>query len=358
MTSNIKVIKRYLATIVNLKLDQEAEQKTFDEVRSGVVFKGTNFWVMALAIFISCIGLNINSKTAVIGAMIISPLMGPIFGIGFGLGSSNLGLLKLSFQNVFRIVLLCVSCATVYNLLSPSYMATPELLSFAKPTIFDVLLALLGGMAAMIAISRHDGSRVLVGVAVATACIPPLCTAGYGLATWQLEYVLGGLYTYFINALFICLGCFLITKYLKFSRISQQKIKYTNTSFGVLSALAIAPALYFAYNLYNENVFTERVKFFVEKELSQKHHVFHTETNVAKKSVTVDLMVDHLDKNLDQVIARKLIKYGLDDVSIIVNQSLTAKGTNAEIEKLKKEIDWLKVGAGQLNYNQRDHKKN
>lgn len=191
MTRKTAVIKRYLKTVLNLKSDQESEQITYEEIKSGVTFKGTNFWIMAFAIFISCIGLNINSKAAVIGAMIISPLMGPIFGIGFSLGTLNANLLKLSLRNVFRIVMVSILCSTMYYLLSPYHIATDELLSFSKPTIFDILLAFMGGIAGMIAISRHDGNRVLVGIAVATACIPPLCTAGYGIATLQWQYILG-----------------------------------------------------------------------------------------------------------------------------------------------------------------------
>lgn len=342
MKSNLAVIKRYFKTVLNLKTDQEAEQITYDEIKSGVIFKGTNFWIMAFAIFIACIGLNINSKAAVIGAMIISPLMGPIFGIGFSLGTSNTTLLKLSLRNVFRIVTISILCSTLYYLLSPYHIATDELLSFSKPTIFDIFLAFIGGMAGMIAISRHDGNRVLVGIAVATACIPPLCTAGFGIATLQWEYILGGLYTYFINALFICLGCYMITRYLKFAKFSESNIKHINSYFGILAFIAIIPALYLAYNLWMVNVYNDKIKYFVTNEIEKTHHVIHTSIDVENKTLTIDVVVDEYEENLTKSIENKLIKYDLKDTKVKVFQTIKAINNRSEIQVLQKQLDELK----------------
>ena len=342
MIDKLAVVKRYIRTIVNLKTDQEAEKITYDEIKAGSIFVGTNLWIMAFAIFISCIGLNINSKAAVIGAMIISPLMGPIFGIGFSLGTLDSELLKLSVRNAIRIVIISILCATLYYLLSPYHIATDELLSFSKPTIFDIFLAFIGGMAGMIAITRHDGNRVLVGIAVATACIPPLCTAGYGIATLQWEYILGGLYTYFINALFICLGCYLITRYLKFSKFSGSNIKNINSYFGVLAFIAIIPAFYLAYNLLKVNVYTERVNYFIVHEIEESHHVIHNSIDAEAKKIIVDVVVDEYDDNLSKKITLQLKNYGLEDSKIEVIQSLKAINNRSEIETLQKQINDLK----------------
>lgn len=343
MTSNVHVIKRYLKTIFNLKTDQEAEQNTFDEIKAGLIFKGTNLWIMAFAIFISCIGLNINSKAAVIGAMIISPLMGPIFGIGFSLGTSNSSLLKLSLKNVIRIVVISILCSTLYYLLSPYHIATDELLSFSKPTIFDIFLAFIGGMAGMIAISRHNDTRVLVGVAVATACIPPLCTAGYGIATLQWEYVLGGLYTYFINALFICLGCYVITRYLKFSTFTDNNIKHINSYFSILATIAVIPALYLAYNLWVLNVYKEKVKYFIATEIEKKHHVIHTSINADNKVITVDVVVDKYEQTLNSLATKQLKFHNLKDSKIVIYQTIKAINNSSEIQVLQKQIDELRA---------------
>lgn len=342
MANKIAIIKRYLRTILNLKIDQEAETITFDEIKSGVIFKGTNFWIMTFAIIISCIGLNINSKAAVIGAMIISPIMGPIFGIGFALGTSNVNLLQLGIKNVLRIVIICILSSTFYYLVSPYHIATEELLSFSKPTIFDILLAFIGGMAGMIAISRQDGSRVLVGIAVATACIPPLCTAGFGIATMQWQYILGGLYTYFINALFICLGCYLITRYLKFKHFSDQNIKYVTSYFSILAFVAVIPALFLAYNLWNENNYKSKVNYFITYVIEKKYHVLNSTLDKENNTIKIDILVDKYEENLHNKISTQLNKYQLQDSKIELYQTLKATNSQTEIEILRQELNELK----------------
>lgn len=169
MLQKIAIIKRFIRQLFDLKSTQEEENKTYLEIKEGIEFKGKNLWLLAFAIFIACIGLNINSKSAVIGAMILSPVMGPIFGIGFSLGISNSDLFKTSLKNALRIVLVSVFFSTLYYLINPYSIETEELISFSKPTFFDVLLAFIGGLAAMLAISRESGTQVIIAVAVATS---------------------------------------------------------------------------------------------------------------------------------------------------------------------------------------------
>jgi uncharacterized hydrophobic protein (TIGR00271 family) len=344
MSTKIQVFKRYFRSLFDLKASQEDEEETFQEVKEGVVFKGKNLWLLAFAIFISCIGLNINSKAAVIGAMIISPLMGPIFGIGFSLGVSDLDLLKLSIQNAIRIVLISLFTATIYYLITPYAIATDELLSFSHPTIFDVLLAFIGGMAGFIAISRHNGTQVLIGVAVATSCIPPLCTASFGLATLQWEYFVGGLYTYFINALFICVGAYLIVKYLKFSPHSKKNVRHINSWFGILIVLAIVPAVYLAYNFAVSNVFTSKANSFVTNEIDVKNHVVQTKIDNDLKLIEVDITVEKYDDSLQEQLQNKLKNYGLNNSKIKIYQTIEAgKSNQKEFDKLNTEIELLKT---------------
>ncbi|WP_298119558.1 DUF389 domain-containing protein [Flavobacterium sp.] len=343
MITRIQIIKRYFRSLFDLKGSQEDELETDKEVREGVVFKGKNLWLLAFAIFISCIGLNINSKAAVIGAMIISPLMGPIFGIGFSLGVSDLDLLKVSIQNALRIVLISLIVATIYYLITPYAIATDELLSFSHPTIFDVLLAFLGGMAGFIAISRHNGTQVLIGVAVATSCIPPLCTASFGLATLQWEYFVGGLYTYFINALFICVGSYIIVKYLKFSPHSKENVKNVNIWFGVLIFLAIIPAMYLAYNFAITNIFISKANQFVTNEIDTKHHVVQSKIDFKNKLIEVDVTVEKYDDSLQKIIEKQLQKTDLKDSKIKIYQTIEAGRSNrAEFDKLNAEIELLR----------------
>lgn len=342
MKINLPVLKRYFKRIINLKTDQEAEKMTYEEIMSGVIFKGTNLWIMTFGIIIACIGLNINSKAAVIGAMIISPIMGPIFGIGFSLGTLNATLLKLSVTNVIRIICICILASTLYYLLSPYHVATDELLSFSKPTIFDILLAFIGGMAGMIAISRFDGNRVLVGIAVATACIPPLCTAGYGIATLQWEYIVGGLYTYFINALFICLGSYLITRYLKFERVSNHEIKHITSYFSILAVITIIPALYLAYNLWVVNNYKSKVNYFISNAIETKYHVIHSSFDQDKNLIKIDVIVDNYKEHLNDSIISQLKKYDLEGSEVQIYQTLKAINNKNEIEALRIELNQLK----------------
>ena len=344
MSTKTQVFKRYFRSLFDLKASQEDEEETYQEVKEGVIFKGKNLWLLAFAIFISCIGLNINSKAAVIGAMIISPLMGPIFGIGFSLGVSDLDLLKSSIQNAIRIVLISLFVATIYYLITPFAIATDELLSFSHPTIFDVLLAFIGGMAGFIAISRHNGTQVLIGVAVATSCIPPLCTASFGLATLQWEYFLGGLYTYFINALFICVGSYLIVKYLKFSPHSKKNVKHINSWFFILILLAIVPSVYLAYNFAVSNIFTSKANSFVTNEIDIKNHIVQTKIDHNLKLIEVDITVEKYDDSLQEKLQKKLNKYGLNNSKIKIYQTIEAgKSNQKEFDKLNTEIELLKT---------------
>ncbi len=343
MPNKLSVFKRYFRSLFDLKSSQEDEKQTYDEVKDGIIFKGKNLWLLAIAIVISCIGLNINSKSAVIGAMIISPLMGPIFGIAFSLGISDVELLKLSFRNAFRIIIISLIFSTLYYLITPYSIPTDELLSFSKPTIFDVLLAFAGGIAGFIAISRHQGTQVLIGVAVATSCIPPLCTAGFGLATWQWQYLVGGLYTYIINALFICVGAYLIVRYLKFSKYSDQDVKHINSWFAVLTVITILPAIYLAYELASENVFTSKAQYFVSTKIDSKYHVVDTNIDTKSKLIEVDITVENFDENLQKNIEKELENFKLYDAKIKIYQTIEAgKANRKEFDDLHREIEELK----------------
>ncbi|MBP6624367.1 MAG: DUF389 domain-containing protein [Chitinophagaceae bacterium] len=315
-------ILRYLRLVSDIKIDQEPEEQTYQEIKSAAIFKGTNLWIMAFAMIISCVGLNINSKAAVIGAMIISPLMGPVFGIGFALGTADKALLQLSAQNLIRIVMICIACSSLYYYLNPYHLPTPELLSFSRPTIFDIVLAFLGGLAGMIAITRSEGGRVLVGVAVATACIPPLCTAGFGLATSQWSYFFGGLYTFGINAVFICYATFIMTRYLKFTQKQAQTNKSIQLGFMLLSLVMILPASYFAYKMVQEDLYKSKVNYFIEKEVANKYHILQKEIDLEKKLIRVDLSHGMFIDNLQKDLEKKLAAYKIKDSHVEIHQSI------------------------------------
>ncbi len=337
------VFKRFIRQLFDLKSTQEEENKTYLEIKEGIEFKGKNLWLLAFAILIACIGLNINSKSAVIGAMILSPVMGPIFGIGFSLGISNSHLFKTSLKNAMRIVLVSVCFSTLYYLINPYSIETEELISFSKPTFFDVLLAFIGGLAAMLAISRESGTQVIIAVAVATSCIPPLCTAGFGLATLNLDYFLGGLYTYGINSLFIGFGTLLMTKYLKFERHSVQNIKHANSWFFVLGILAIIPALYFAYVLAVQNMFQSKVEHIINNQIEAKYHVINYDINAELKTIELDISSPTFDAKIKEKINTFFVRNNIKDVNLTVHQSIEEnQDLGKEIKKLQLEIMELK----------------
>ena len=195
---NWDIIKGYF----RIMTDKEDEQKIINSISNDVTFNGATLWVLIFAIFIASLGLNINSTAVIIGAMLISPLMGPITGMGLALGINDFKLLKLSFKNYFLAALISVVTATLYFLISPFNEMQSELLARTSPTLYDVLIAFCGGAAGIVAICTKGKGNVLPGVAIATALMPPLCTAGYGIATGHLFYFLSAFYLFFINTVF------------------------------------------------------------------------------------------------------------------------------------------------------------
>lgn len=185
---------RILRTLLLPK--EELVEDTLKEIEEGVYFRGHNLWLLVISMFIACIGLNINSQAAVIGAMLISPLMGPVVGLSFGLSIHNRTLVKKSLFHWSVMIITSLLASAVFFIVSPFHEQTNQLESFKEATIFDCMLALLGGFAWFLGIIRKEAIKVIAGVAIATACIPPLCTAGYGIAHLDLEYFLGGLYFY------------------------------------------------------------------------------------------------------------------------------------------------------------------
>ena len=216
MASDFNNIWNVIKGYFNVLPDKEDEQETIHQISSGVVFHGANLWVLIFAIFIASLGLNVNSTAVIIGAMLISPLMGPIIGMGLAVGINDFALLKRAFKNYAVATVISVITATIYFALTPLNEAQSELLARTSPTLYDVLIALCGGAAGILAMATKGKGNVIPGVAIATALMPPLCTAGYGLAMGHLYYFFGAFYFFFINTVFICLSTFLGVRLFKF----------------------------------------------------------------------------------------------------------------------------------------------
>lgn len=246
---------RKIADLLIPKEGEDGRAKTLEAVRKNITFRGGNLWILACAITIASVGLSINSTAIIIGAMLISPLMGPIVGAGFALGIYDFSLFKKSLKNLLIATMVSLVVSTLYFYLSPFKDVQSELLDKTSPNIYDILISFFGGVVGVIAITRSEKENPISGVAIATALMPPLCTAGYGIATAQWTFFLGAFYLYCINCVFIGIATFLIIKYLNYSAVKQvdekhqKRVKYI---IAFLITVMLLPSSYLAYSLYRE----------------------------------------------------------------------------------------------------------
>lgn len=266
LSRSIKELLVFMRQRTSLDEDKADPQETIDYIKKGIEFRGTNVWILVFAILVASIGLNMNSAAVIIGAMLISPLMGPIMGVGMGVGINDFDLIKRSGKNLGLMVGISVITSTIYFFLSPLSDAQSELLARTTPTIWDVLIALFGGLAGIVAGSRKEKSNAIPGVAIATALMPPLCTAGYGLATGNIAYFLGAFYLFTINSVFISLSTMIIVRFLRYptkdfvDEARERRVKRWIAAFVIV---VILPSLYIAYNLVRETVFQREAGVFV-----------------------------------------------------------------------------------------------
>ena len=250
-----------LQDVFNLTHDQAHPDKIDATIRANTRVTGTNMWVLMFAIAVSSIGLNVNSTAVVIGAMLISPLMGPIVGMGYGLAVGDTALIRQAMRNIIIFVVISVITATLYFLLTPLEDAQSELLARTQPTLWDVLIAFFGGSAGIVALTRKEGGNAIPGVAIATALMPPLCTAGYGLAHGNWHYFLGASYLFAINCVFIAFSTLLFSKLLKLPRRGLVKESKRRLHSIIITAVVLAvmiPSGYMASGLVRQEIFKTR----------------------------------------------------------------------------------------------------
>lgn len=262
----LAILKKYF----NAMPDKEDEENTIKAISNGVSFHGANLWVLVFAIFIASLGLNVNSTAVIIGAMLISPLMGPIIGMGLSVGINDFELLKRSLKNYLVATIISVLTATLYFLLTPLDEAQSELLARTSPTLYDVLIALCGGAAGIVALATKGKGNVLPGVAIATALMPPLCTAGFGIATGNVFYFLGAFYLFFINTVFIALATYIGVRMLKFKTkefVDPNRQKKVKKYIIIIVIVTMIPSGFMTYNIVKTSVFKSNVSKFVKEQL-------------------------------------------------------------------------------------------
>lgn len=303
--------------------EEEAEQS----IREGVSFKGTTLLILVFAIFIASLGLNTNSSAVIIGAMLISPLMGPIIGLGLGVGIEDFDLLKRSLRNLLIAAAFSILASALYFLISPVSEGHSELLARTSPTIYDVFIGFFGGAAGIFAIASKNKGNVIPGVAIATALMPPLCTVGYGLATWQLNYFFGALYLFLINSIYIGLATFIGVKVMKFSRLQSavpERAKRMRRLVYTLAILTLLPSIYLTYNMLTRERFEMNANRFVAEECRfpntqvLSHSAFKDQ---GEKEINITLIGKVLPQDsLELALANRLQYYGLSGVKLNIIQ--------------------------------------
>lgn len=320
---------------ISLHQGEEKRESVLENIKQSISFRGSNLWILACAIVIASVGLNVNSTAVVIGAMLISPLMGPIVGAGFALAVFDFELLKRCGKNLLIATIVSLVVSAIYFFISPFKDAQPELLARTSPTIYDVLIAFFGGLVGVIALTRVEKGNPIPGVAIATALMPPLCTAGYGLAMGNFSYFFGAFYLYSINCFFICIATYFIVRYLKYTPVQFKNIRFEKQiRYGIsfLLVLMIVPSFYLAYNLLKEKQFNDNVSKFIENEFTANGYpiIFkEIKYNTSPKKIELAFLSKRFSNEEEKQLNHRLNQYQIFNTSLIFKQ-----GT----QDLKKEI--------------------
>lgn len=351
----------------NFRLSDEKEDfKNVSEIIwNGIDFKGTNLWILIFAVMIASLGLNVNSTAVIIGAMLVSPLMGPIMGLGFGMAVNDLVLIKRAFFSYLFAAVVGLATSTLYFLLSPINDAHSEILARTAPNIYDVLIAFFGGLAGMLATSSRLKGNVIPGVAIATALMPPLCTAGYGLATLQFQFFFGAFYLFLINTVFIALATNITAKFLNFpykhlpekkDEVRAQRIVW------LVVLLTLLPSIYFGYDIVRKNKFQQRANRFIENEANfPNDYLLKKSIDAKSRSITLTYGGQQIEEPEIAKLKSRLPQYDLLQTKLEILQgfaylkenkeneqtlqlSMTLREKGEEIQALQHKLDSLNAG--------------
>lgn len=311
----------------SLQKEKEDYTTVVETIEQGVVFKGTNLWVLIFAIFIASLGLNLNSTAVIIGAMLVSPLMGPIMGLGLAMGINDLALLKKSAKNFLFAVGVSLFTSTFYFFLSPLNEAHSEILARTTPNIYDVLIAFFGGLAGILATSSKLKGNVIPGVAIATALMPPLCTAGYGLASGNWQFFSGALYLFLINTVFIALSTFVTVRFLRFPNkeiIDVKTKKKVHNWIGFIVVLTLLPSIYFGYEFIKEIKFKTQANKFITEQLNLNNN-FIISKKTEYKNQLIELIIGgkKVDSLEIKTLKDNLKAYNLESANLIIKEGFS-----------------------------------
>ena len=318
---------RYFFVKIRLPRDKENIAITTENIRNGAVLTGVNLWVLVGAIFIASLGLNTNSTAVIIGAMLISPLMGPIMGFGLGLGTNDFALVNKSVRNFLIMFVLSATASSLFFLISPVKEAGSELLGRTSPTVYDVLIAFFGGMAGIIAgASKLRSGNVIPGVAIATALMPPLCTMGYGISHLNWQYTAGAFYLFMINSVFIALATYFIVSLLNYPDVEEsdpKRKKRLRVIIPFIIALMIAPSIYLTYHIVKKYFYEQNAESFMNKEIVDGKHIIVTskmDYNLGKSQLKVVVVGEPYDSLGIVELKEKMKGYGLVNTKLTLYQ--------------------------------------
>ena len=332
-----QVVKGYF----NAFPEKDCEDEVVAQISDGVDFHGATLWVLIFAIFIASLGLNVNSTAVIIGAMLISPLMGPIIGMGLAVGIADLKLFKRALTNYLITTVISVVTATIYFTISPITEAQSELLARTSPTLYDVLIALFGGAAGILAISTKSKNNVIPGVAIATALMPPLCTAGYGFAMGNTSYFFGAFYLYFINTVFIAFTTCIGVRLLHFHRkkfVDREKMKRVNYYIISIVIITMLPASYMTWNIIKQSVTENNVEKFVRDELNNNGtYIVSYEYDSKTKTLNVVAIGKPISVGAIAKAQKSMADYKLGDYTLKVIQGASSDSLLA-IQRNKKGL--------------------
>ena len=329
MKVNFNTVREFLKTTLNLTNDVDIPS-AIEDIRSNIPFRGPNVYILIVAIIIASVGLNVNSIPVIIGAMLISPLMGPITGLGLGLGTNDRELVLFSIKNLLVMVGISLLAATLYFILTPLEIDNPtELLARTRPTIYDVFIALFGGLAGVLETARKEKGTVLSGVAIATALMPPLCTVGYGIANLSWQYTVGALFLFSINCIFIAMAAYLMAKFLKFpmKTVEQHRTRYFILSYALVILLA-ATSIFTGYHVIRENDFTKMANRFVKKNQNiGKTYIYDSQVNIDSKPYMLELRLagETLNEDTKEMLLRDAENYGIMRSQIVIHEDATVQ---------------------------------
>lgn len=323
-------VRDFLKDRFSLDEDTAQRDEVVASISKGVEFRGVNLWVLIFAAMVASLGLNVNSAAVIIGAMLISPIMGPIMGVGLSLGINDFDLLKKSLRNFALMFIVAIVTATAYFFISPLSSNSSELLARTTPTTYDLLIAFFGGLAGMVAQTRQDRtSTVIPGVAIATALMPPLCTAGFGLATGQLRFFLGAFYLFFINSVFIALATYLVVRFLKYEKkVFIDKVRERNVKrmMMIITLVTFIPSVVIGFHMVRVSLFEATA----DKYVAQVFNFPHTRVIECNKhysrgkhpsQIELLLLGEPLDEAVIENARAQLAGFGLEKVDLIVRQA-------------------------------------